>query len=105
MPFVSRVGDFALNPADVHGKPCCPHPVSGPGISGSPDVLIENSAPLRIGDPGVHMACCGPNVWVCATGSGTVYVNNIGVSRVGDITAHCGGVGALIHGAGTVDCG
>lgn len=105
MPMVSRVGDCALNPADAHGCPACPHPVVGPGVSGSPNTLINGSAALRIGDPGVHAACCGPNVWACATGSGTVYVNNVAVSRVGDITAHCGGVGALIQGSPNVDVG
>ncbi len=105
MPPQSRVGDFALNPADAHGCPACPHPVSGPGVSGSPDVLVNGSAAMRIGDPGVHAACCGPNDWVVAMGSGTVYINNIAAARLGDMTAHCGGVGALIQGSENLEVG
>ena len=29
MPNIARVTDIAVNPLDVHGKPCCPHPVTG----------------------------------------------------------------------------
>ncbi|MED5369460.1 MAG: hypothetical protein VX899_00475 [Myxococcota bacterium] len=105
MPNVSRVTDIAVNPADSHGKPCCPHPVAGPGIMGAATILVEGNKPLRIGDPGVHAACCGPNVWAVLTGSGTVYFENIAVARIGDITVHCGGVGALVTGAGKTQVG
>ena len=105
MPPVSRVTDMAFNPVDAHYCPACPHPVIGPAISGSPDTLVNGLAVLRIGDPGVHAACCNANMWVCMTGSGTVTVNDISVCRLGDLTAHCGGVGTLVMGSQDVDVG
>ncbi len=60
---------------------------------------------LRIGDPGSHAACCGPNSWNAAQGSGTVTINDIPAHRLGDQTIHCGGVGALIIGSPNVIVG
>lgn len=105
MPPQSRVNDNAQNPADAHGCPACPHPVIGPGIVGSPDILVNGLQPLRVGDPGVHAACCGPNSWVVAMGSSTVFFNNIPAARLGDMTTHCGGVGKLIMGSPDVIVG
>lgn len=105
MPPQSRVGDNALVPADSHGLKCCPHSCVGPGMVGSGDVVVEGSSALRIGDPGVHAACCGGNKWVVASGSTTVTINDIAAARLGDMTAHCGGVGSLITGAGTLIVG
>lgn len=105
MPPQGRVGDNAFNPADVHGCPACPHPVTGPGQSGSPDTLVNSMQALRVGDPGKHAACCGPNMWNAAAGSGTVFINNIPAHRLGDMTTHCGGVGNLIVGSPNVIVG
>ena len=105
MPPQSRLGDCALVPADAHGKPCCAHTCVGPAVSGSPDVLVNGSAALRIGDPGVHAACCGPNIWAVAMGSTTVTINDISAARLTDLTAHCGGMGTLIQGSPTVITG
>ena len=105
MPPQGRVGDNALVPADVHGKPCCPHPATGPASQGSPDVKINGMAALRIGDPGKHAVCCGPNSWNAAAGSGTVTINDIPAHRLGDQTTHCGGVGTLIVGSPNVIVG
>lgn len=105
MPPQSRVGDYAINPADAHGCTACPHPVQGPGIQGSPDVYVNGMQALRIGDPGIHAACCGPNTWNVATGSSSVFYNNIAAARIGDQTAHCGGVGNLIQGSGNLIVG
>ena len=69
MPPQGRVGDNALVPADAHGCPACPHPATGPATAGSPNVLVNGMPALRLGDPGVHAACCGPNSWVAAKGS------------------------------------
>jgi uncharacterized Zn-binding protein involved in type VI secretion len=102
MPPQSRVGDNAVCPADGHGKNCCAHPVQGPGTAGSPNILVNNMPPLRIGDPGVHSACCGPNTWAVTGGSGTVFFNGIPATRIGDSTAHCGGSGSLVVGSGNV---
>ncbi|MFT5684578.1 MAG: putative Zn-binding protein involved in type VI secretion [Myxococcota bacterium] len=105
MPPVSRVGDNAHCPADAHGCTACAHPVTGPGINGSPNILINSQPPLRIGDPGTHAACCGPNTWVVAQGSSTVSFNDIPVARLGDTTTHCGGIGSLIVGSPNVIIG
>ncbi|MFZ5476391.1 MAG: PAAR domain-containing protein [Myxococcota bacterium] len=105
MPPQGRVNDLAFNPADAHGCPACPHPVIGPAVTGSPNVLVNGQQALRIGDPGIHSACCGPNTWVAAMGSGTVSINNIPAHRLGDMTTHCGGVGTLVTGSGNVIVG
>jgi uncharacterized Zn-binding protein involved in type VI secretion len=105
MPNQSRVTDLAMIPADAHVCPACPHVCIGPGILGSPNILVNGLSPLRVGDMGVHAACCGANMWVCAMGSTTVTFNDIAPSRVGDVTAHCGGVGALIMGSTNVITG
>lgn len=105
MPPQGRVGDKAFNPADVHGCPACPHPVQGPAVNGSPNVMVNGMPALRVGDPGVHMACCAANSWTAAMGSGTVFINNIPAHRLGDMTTHCGGVGNLIVGSTNVIVG
>jgi uncharacterized Zn-binding protein involved in type VI secretion len=96
MPKACRVGDNAHCPADSHGNTCCSHPVTGPAVVGSPNVLINGQPILRLGDPGVHAACCGPNTWKAAEGSATVKVNGIPVVRLGDKTTHCGGDGKMV---------
>lgn len=105
MALQGRVGDNAQVPADSHGSPCCAHTCVGPAINGSPDVLVNGQPALRVGDPGVHAGCCGPNTWVAAKGSGTVYINNLPAHRLGDLTTHCGGPGSLIVGSQNVDVG
>ena len=105
MPPASRVGDKAFNPADVHGCPLCPHPVQGPGVKGSNNILINGMQAMRVGDPGMHMACCASNSWKVNSGSSTVVFNNIKVARLGDRTKHCGGSGALIQGSANVIIG
>ena len=50
---------------------------------------------LRQGDPDVHMACCGPNTWTAAAGSGTVFINGQPAHRQGDQVTHCGGTGHI----------
>jgi uncharacterized Zn-binding protein involved in type VI secretion len=77
----------------------------GPAIVGSPDVLVNNKPALRIGDQGVHAACCGPNTWQATQGSSTVLINGMGAHRQGDQDQHCGGVGLLIEGSPDVIVG
>jgi len=102
MPAAARVGDIGHNPSDSHGNDCCPHNVAGPIISGSPNVFINNVPATRIGDPGVHSACCGPNTFNIASGSPNVFVNGIPKARLGDVTAHCGGSGNIVTGSHNV---
>lgn len=105
MPAAGRLGDKAHAPADSHGCPACAHPVSGPAVSGSTDVLINGKPALRVGDSGVHSACCGPNTWTAVGGAGTVLINGRMAHRLGDATQHCGGAGHLVEGSPDVIIG
>jgi uncharacterized Zn-binding protein involved in type VI secretion len=102
MPPAVRLSDKAAAPADAHGCPGCPHPVFGPAVNGSANVFVNKKPAIRLKDPGIHMACCGPNQWEVAKGSGSVYVNGKPIARMGDKTKHCGGSGALIMGSPNV---
>lgn len=97
-----RLGDQANCPADSHGNNCCPHDVTGPAVTASPDVFINGKPALRVGDTGIHSACCGSNTWVCIEGSARVRVNGIPLVRLGDATRHCGGQGKMIEGSSDV---
>ncbi len=105
MPPQGRLGDKSQVPACAHGCPGCPHPCVGPAISGSPNVLVNGRPALRIQDPGIHAACCGPNTWNAQQGSGTVFINNKASHRLGDAVKHCGGMGTLIEGSNNVMVG
>ncbi len=100
-----RVGDHAKIPNDSHGKPCCVHTCEGPAKQGSPTVYVNGRAALRIGDPGTHSSCCGPNTWNAKKGSSTVKMNGIPAHRVDDDTKHCGGTGTLIQGSPNCNVG
>lgn len=102
MPPAVRLSDKAVCPADGHGCPACPHPTIGPLVGGSPNVMINKLPAIRLGDPGVHAACCGPNQYKTAKGSSTVYVNGKPLVRLGDKTSHCGGSGNVIQGSPNV---
>ena len=97
-----RLGDRANCPIDIHGKTCCPHNVTGPAVSASPDVFINGKPALRVGDKGVHALCCGTNSWECVEGSSKVMVNGIPLVRLGDATRHCGGMGKMIDASSDV---
>ncbi len=105
MPPQGRLGDKSQVPACAHGCPGCPHPCIGPAIAGSPNVLVNGRPALRIQDPGVHAACCGPNTWQAQQGSGTVFINSKAAHRLGDTVKHCGGIGKLIEGSNNVMVG
>jgi uncharacterized Zn-binding protein involved in type VI secretion len=105
MPPQGRLGDKSHAPADAHGCVACPHPVIGPAIQGSPDVLVNNQPALRVGDKGIHAPCCGANMWTAVKGSATVFINNMPAHRMGDDDQHCGGMGKLIEGSSDVFVG
>ncbi len=105
MPPAGRLGDYAHAPVDAHGCPACPHSPMGPAVAGSPDVLVNGLPALRVGDPGMHFACCGSNLWSAQTGSSTVFFNDLPVHRQDDLTMHCGGQGRLVMGSGDVIVG
>jgi uncharacterized Zn-binding protein involved in type VI secretion len=105
MPPAFRLGDNANIPACAHGCPGCPHPAVGPAILGSPTVMVNKRPAIRLGDTGIHAACCGPNMWHPTKGSATVFINNKPAIRLGDMTTHCGGVGQTIAGSPDVIIG
>ena len=105
LPGAGRLGDVAQVPSDSHGCPHCPHPGVGPAIVGSANVNVNGMAALRVGDAGVHSACCSSNTWVAVQGAPTVFVNGRAAFRMGDATAHCGGNGRLVAGSGNVIIG
>lgn len=102
MPAQGRLGDKGHVPACVHGCPACPHLAVGPAITGSPDVRCDGRPALRVGDRGVHAACCGANTWSATEGARTVMINNRPAHRMHDAQQHCGGQGRLIEGSPTV---
>ena len=99
MPQAARLTDKSNCPSDSHGNICCPHNVTGPSTKGSPNVFINGLSALRVGDPGIHSGCCGPNTWQCSEGSSTVFINGLPAVRQGDKTTHCGGTGKIISGS------
>ena len=105
MPGQGRLGDKSQAQVDAHGCPACPHPANGPAVQGSPDVMVNNRPAVRVGDMGIHMACCGPNTWTATKGSATVLINNKPAHRMGDADQHCGGPGTLIEGSTDVIVG
>jgi len=105
MPGQARLGDLSQISADAHGCPACPHPAVGPAIMGSPDVNCNGRPAIRVGDPGLHAACCGPNNWTAQQGSATVFINNKAAHRMNDADKHCGGMGKMIQGSENVNVG
>jgi len=77
----------------------------GPAVAGSPDVNVNAKPALRVGDPGVHAACCGPNTWTAKTGAPSVFINGKKAHRFSDVDKHCGGNGKMIEGSPDVIVG
>jgi uncharacterized Zn-binding protein involved in type VI secretion len=105
MPELSHLNNHGRTDHDAHGCPACPHPATGPAITGSPTVKVNGLPVLRVGDQGVHAACCGPNMWSPSSGSATVFVNGKAAVRKGDDTQHCGGEGKVQGGSMNVRAG
>ena len=104
-PAQCRLGDKSKVPSCSHGCPGCPHTCVGPAVAGSPDVFVNGLPAIRVGDPGVHSSCCGPNTWKATKGSGTVFINGKKAHRKGDADKHCGGNGKMIEGSPDVFTG
>lgn len=107
MPSAGRLGDLSFVPHDQHHCPACPHVCVGPAVQGSGNVRINGRPALRVGDHGIHAACCGTNLWSASVGSKTVFINGKNAHRVTDIDAHCGALayGFLITGSTNVHIG
>lgn len=106
MPAIGRLGDCSQVPMDAHGCPACPHILAtGPAIEGSATVWANGLPTLRVTDEGIHLVCCGTNMWEAVTGSSTVFIDGLAAHRVGDLDRHCGGIGTLIEGSPNVIVG
>jgi uncharacterized Zn-binding protein involved in type VI secretion len=105
MPSAARLADLSSCPADTHGCVECSHSVVGPSVSGSPNVNVNSRPAMRVGDKGVHAACCGPNTWKAMMGSATVHINGKPAHRLSDRDRHCGGIGVTITGSNDVFVG
>lgn len=97
-----RLGDRALCSSDAHGCPACPHVAVGPAVTGSSNVKVNGMPALRVGDNGIHAACCASNTWTAIAGSATVLINGRPAHRVNDRVHHCGGFGTLVQGSENV---
>lgn len=109
MPAQCRISD-PVQGVCVHGCPAEPHAVYGNAMSGSPDVYVNTLPAFRLGDKGIHAACCYMNMWSAFMGSMTVYINGRAAIRQGDMSWHCdgpgyGGVGTLQAGSPNVSTG
>ena len=95
----SKLGDISVCPSDAHGCPACPHPTNGPIDTGSPTVLLNGHPAARVGDHGIHAACCGPNTYTIASGDNSVLIDGRPAAHKGSVTTHCGGAGSIIIGS------
>ena len=105
MSFQGRLGDKSFCSSDSHGCPSCPHSVIGPAIQGSSNVIVNGRPALRMGDNGIHAACCSSNTWKAIEGCSSVLINGKNAHRLGDADKHCGGKGKLIEGSPNVIVG
>ena len=69
---------------------CCAHSVKGTRIQGSPDVLANGQAVLRVGDPEAQNFVADRTLGTCWKFRNSL-LQRIPAARVGDDTAHCGG--------------
>lgn len=90
------VGDRVFCPACSHGNPCCPHPVSGAITGGSPTVMVRGKPAARLGDGGMHSACCGDNMFTISEGDENVLIDGKPAAIIGSATKHCGGIGHIV---------
>ena len=93
----SSVGTKAKCMADAHGCPACPHTVVGPIKTGSPNVFINGKPAARMGDTGIHAACCGRNTFTIVDGDRDVLINGKPAAYKNCTTKHCGGMGKIIE--------
>lgn len=94
----ASVGTYAGCLADAHGCPACPHPVSGPILTGSPDVTVRGKPAARVGDTGKNLSphvCCGPNTFTITSGDPQVLIDGKPAAKIGSTTQHCGGTGKV----------
>ena len=101
-----HTGSLAKSGSDSHGCPGCPHIVVGPVVTGSTLVFAGHFPAARVGDLGVHSACCENNSFVITSGDPEVLIEGKPAAKPGlSATRHCGGDGILIKDASATDDG
>ncbi len=95
MPGAARALDTAEPTTAEDGGPAA-RSEAGAGLR-SPDVIIDNQAALRLGDP-------GPG-WQAKGGSTGVFIDGLPALRVGDATLHGSSKGELVQGSPDVIIG
>ncbi len=101
-----HTGSLAKSGSDSHGCPGCPHTVIGPVVTGSALVFAGNFPAARVGDRGVHSACCEHNSFVITSGDPEVLIEGKPAAKPGlSTTRHCGGEGILIKSGSAMDDG
>ena len=71
----------------------------GPIVTGSPTVLLNGLPAARVGDHGIHAACCGPNNYTIASGDESVLIDGRPAAHKDSLTQHCGGAGKITMGS------
>ncbi len=112
MPPASRMGDAVRGTtAGEHSghddPPHGPLPFDGEIISNcSGNVFINRLGAAHIGSVTVERdACCGSSNGKVARGSGSVFVNGIPASRLGDALSPHSGTGEIVQGSADVYIG
>jgi len=72
MPLYAALGDLAHSSADGHGQVAGPFAVTGPIISGSPNITIRGLPAARKGTTGYMTSCDGPNTFKISEGDPNV---------------------------------
>jgi uncharacterized Zn-binding protein involved in type VI secretion len=93
MPEAGRIGDVA------QGEQAGGASMIGEAAQGSPDVIINHRAALRLDDAGQHLGPSGAGVWQAVQGSSGVFINGRPAVRRGDATRHGSEAGELVSGS------
>lgn len=86
---VARLNDPVDCSTDLHGILQALH-VTGTFINGSPNTLVNGLPLIRLTDPGISVACPGPNAFVASSGCIKTFCNGLPVVIDGKTTMHCG---------------
>ena len=101
MPGAGRVGDTAQRSKDEQDGASAS--AFGEAGQGSPDVIINGRAALRVDDPGHHESA--PGHFQAMQGSTGVFINGLPAFRRGDATRHGDEQGELLTGSADVHFG
>src|SRR5687767_8287890 len=101
----SRLGDYSFAGVPKPGRSSRTHTASGPATTGSPNVIINNRAAVRVDDRGMYHGVGGSGAWRAAHGAPRVLINGRRAHRTHDENKHRGGVGEMLQGSPNVVIG